>query len=112
MVIKFHKCCLRFVECFTYLEFGALYLVCVYLVILWILMFSCLHPSGIRICKLRLQVFMVTINRYYMLNNLLVLHMVGFEVILGMDWLSLYHTILDCRTEIITLMMMCFPRLE
>ncbi|XP_070019553.1 uncharacterized protein [Nicotiana sylvestris] len=38
--------------------------------------------------------------------------MVNFEAILGMDWLSLYHAILDCHAKIVTLSMQGLPRLE
>ncbi|XP_070036959.1 uncharacterized protein [Nicotiana tomentosiformis] len=38
--------------------------------------------------------------------------MTDFEVILGMDWLSLYHVILDCYAKTVTLAMLEFPRLE
>lgn len=31
-----------------------------------------------------------------MLVNLIVFHMVGFDVILGMDWLASYYTSIDC----------------
>ncbi|XP_070041005.1 uncharacterized protein [Nicotiana tomentosiformis] len=35
-----------------------------------------------------------------------------FDVILGMDWLSLYHAILDYHTKIVTLAMPVLSRLE
>ncbi|XP_070036815.1 uncharacterized protein [Nicotiana tomentosiformis] len=38
--------------------------------------------------------------------------LVHFNVILGMDWLSPYHAILDCHTKTVTLVMPCLPRLE
>ncbi|XP_070057255.1 uncharacterized protein [Nicotiana tomentosiformis] len=38
--------------------------------------------------------------------------MVDFDVILGMDWLLPYHTILDCHTKNATLTMLGLPRLE
>ncbi|XP_070025160.1 uncharacterized protein [Nicotiana sylvestris] len=37
--------------------------------------------------------------------DLLVLDMVDFDVILGMDWLSPYHTILECHAKMMTLAM-------
>ncbi|XP_070054646.1 uncharacterized protein [Nicotiana tomentosiformis] len=37
--------------------------------------------------------------------------MVDFKVILGMDWLSPYHAILDCYAKTLTLAMPEFPRL-
>ncbi|XP_070034671.1 uncharacterized protein [Nicotiana tomentosiformis] len=42
--------------------------------------------------------------------DLLLLNMVDFDVILGMDWLSPYHAILNAKT--VTLFMPGFPRLE
>lgn len=38
--------------------------------------------------------------------------MIDFEVILGIDWLSLYHVILDCHAKTITLSMLELPILE
>ncbi|XP_070019620.1 uncharacterized protein [Nicotiana sylvestris] len=44
--------------------------------------------------------------------DLLLLDMINFEVILGMDWLSLYHTLLDCHAKTVSLAMSGLPRLE
>ncbi|XP_070026077.1 uncharacterized protein [Nicotiana sylvestris] len=44
--------------------------------------------------------------------DLLLLDMTNFEFILGMDWLSPYHAILDCHAKTVTLAMLEFPRLE
>ncbi|XP_070021958.1 uncharacterized protein [Nicotiana sylvestris] len=44
--------------------------------------------------------------------DLLLLDMTNFEVILGMDWLSLYHAVLDCYAKTVTLAMPELPRLE
>ncbi|XP_070056533.1 uncharacterized protein [Nicotiana tomentosiformis] len=44
--------------------------------------------------------------------NLLLLDMVDFDVILGMDWMSPYHAILYCHTKIITLAVPGLPQLE
>ncbi|XP_070056682.1 uncharacterized protein [Nicotiana tomentosiformis] len=44
--------------------------------------------------------------------DLWLLNMTDFEVILGMDWLSPYHAILDCHAKTVTLVMPEFPRLE
>ncbi|XP_070057515.1 uncharacterized protein [Nicotiana tomentosiformis] len=44
--------------------------------------------------------------------NLLLVDMTDFEVILGMDWLSPYHAILDFHAKTVTLAMPEFPRLE
>ncbi|XP_070040684.1 uncharacterized protein [Nicotiana tomentosiformis] len=38
--------------------------------------------------------------------------MVDFNVILGMDWLSPCHAILDCHAKSLTLAMMGLPRIE
>ncbi|XP_070046708.1 uncharacterized protein [Nicotiana tomentosiformis] len=48
---------------------------------------------------------MVTFYGYETRANLLLLDMTEFEVILGMDWLSPYLTILDCHAKIVTLAM-------
>ncbi|XP_070032011.1 uncharacterized protein [Nicotiana tomentosiformis] len=45
-------------------------------------------------------------------EDLLLLDMTDFEVILGMDWLSPKHAIIDCHAKTITLAMLEFPRLE
>ncbi|XP_070008494.1 uncharacterized protein [Nicotiana sylvestris] len=44
--------------------------------------------------------------------DLLLLDMVDFDVILGMYWLSPYHTILDCHAKTVTLALRGLPRLE
>ncbi|XP_070004991.1 uncharacterized protein [Nicotiana sylvestris] len=44
--------------------------------------------------------------------DLLLLDMVDFDVILGMDWLSPYHATLDCYAKTVTLALRGFPRLE
>ncbi|XP_070032320.1 uncharacterized protein [Nicotiana tomentosiformis] len=54
----------------------------------------------------------VTFCGYKTRANLLLLDMTDFEVILGMDWLSPYHAILDCHAKTVTLAMPEFPRLE
>ncbi|XP_070045365.1 uncharacterized protein [Nicotiana tomentosiformis] len=54
----------------------------------------------------------VTFCGYETRVDLLLLDMVDFEVILGMDWLSPYHAILDCYAKTVTLAMPEFPRLE
>ena len=45
------------------------------------------------------------------LVDLLVLDMIEFDVILGMDWLSSYHTVLDCFAKIVTLALSGVPRI-
>ncbi|XP_070020573.1 uncharacterized protein [Nicotiana sylvestris] len=44
--------------------------------------------------------------------DLILLDMVDFDVILGMDWLSPYHAILDCHAKTMTLALLGLPRLE
>ncbi|XP_070024624.1 uncharacterized protein [Nicotiana sylvestris] len=56
--------------------------------------------------------YVVTFCGYETRADLLLLDMIDFEVILGMDWLSLYHTILDCHDKTITLAISELPRLE
>ncbi|XP_070022857.1 uncharacterized protein [Nicotiana sylvestris] len=55
---------------------------------------------------------MVTFCGFKTRANLLLLDMIDFEVILGMDWLSLYHAVLDCHAKTVTLAMLGLPRLE
>lgn len=55
---------------------------------------------------------MVTINFYDTMIDILLLHMVGFEEIHGMNWLSRCHDILDCHTKTATLVMSGLARLE
>ncbi|XP_070004284.1 uncharacterized protein [Nicotiana sylvestris] len=45
-------------------------------------------------------------------EDLLLLDMTDFKIILGMDWLYPYHAILDCHAKTITLAMPELPRLE
>ncbi|XP_070050701.1 uncharacterized protein [Nicotiana tomentosiformis] len=47
--------------------------------------------------------YVVTFRGYETRADLLLLDVTAFEVILGMDWLSLYHAILDCHANIVTL---------
>ncbi|XP_070002181.1 uncharacterized protein [Nicotiana sylvestris] len=42
--------------------------------------------------------------------DLLLLNMVDFDVILGIDWLSAYHVILYCHAKTVTLAMSAFVR--
>ncbi|XP_070042717.1 uncharacterized protein [Nicotiana tomentosiformis] len=52
----------------------------------------------------------VTIGALVARVDLLLLSMVDFDVILGMDWLSPCHTILDCHAKLVTLAMPDLPR--
>ncbi|XP_070041158.1 uncharacterized protein [Nicotiana tomentosiformis] len=55
---------------------------------------------------------LVVIGGYETIVDILLLNMVDFDVILGMEWLSLYHAILDCHAKTVTLAMPGFSRLE
>ena len=35
--------------------------------------------------------------------DLIILNIMGFDVILGMDWLAAHHAVLDCREKTVTL---------
>ncbi|XP_070054051.1 uncharacterized protein [Nicotiana tomentosiformis] len=54
----------------------------------------------------------VTICGYETRAHVLLLDMTDFGVILGMDWLSPYHSILNCHAKTVTLAMPELPRLE
>ncbi|XP_070050849.1 uncharacterized protein [Nicotiana tomentosiformis] len=58
------------------------------------------------------QSCIITFYGYKTRADLLLHDMTNFEIILGMDWLSQYHAILDCHAKIVTLAMPEFPRLE
>ncbi|XP_075087797.1 uncharacterized protein LOC142169785 [Nicotiana tabacum] len=58
------------------------------------------------------QSCVVTFYGYETKSDLLLLDMVDFEVIVGMDWLSLYHVIPDCHAKTVTLAMPELPILE
>ena len=54
----------------------------------------------------------VTLMGYDTHADLKVLDMIDFDVILGMDWLSSYHAILNCHAKTITLTMPGIPIVE
>ncbi|XP_070032180.1 uncharacterized protein [Nicotiana tomentosiformis] len=54
----------------------------------------------------------VTIERLDTRVDRLLLSMVDFDVILGMDWLSPCYTMLDCHAKTVTLVMPGLPRIE
>ncbi|XP_070057183.1 uncharacterized protein [Nicotiana tomentosiformis] len=56
--------------------------------------------------------YVVTIGGLKRRVVLLLLSMVDFDVIFGMDWLSPWHTILNCQAMIVMLAMTNFPRVE
>ncbi|XP_070056455.1 uncharacterized protein [Nicotiana tomentosiformis] len=55
---------------------------------------------------------LVIIGGYEIRVDYLLLNMVDLDVVLGMDWLSSYHAILDCHAKTVTLAMPALPRLE
>ncbi|XP_070013714.1 uncharacterized protein [Nicotiana sylvestris] len=56
--------------------------------------------------------FVVIIGGLESRVDLLLLDMVDFDVILGMDWLSPYHAILDYHAKTVTLALSGLPQLE
>ena len=52
---------------------------------------------------------LVTIKGYDTRDDLIMLDMIDFDVILGMDWLSPYHVVLDCYAKTVTLSMPGVP---
>ncbi|XP_070034196.1 uncharacterized protein [Nicotiana tomentosiformis] len=54
----------------------------------------------------------VTIGSIETSIDLLLLDMVDFDIILGMDWMSPYHAILDYHAKMVTLALPGLPRLE
>ncbi|XP_070029922.1 uncharacterized protein [Nicotiana sylvestris] len=55
---------------------------------------------------------MVVIGSFETSVDLLLLDMVDFDIILGMDWLSPYYAILDCHAKTVTLALPGLPHLE
>jgi len=55
---------------------------------------------------------LIVISGFETRDDLLLLSMVDFDIILGMDWLSPYHAILDCYAKMVILAMPGPPRLE
>ncbi|XP_070022149.1 uncharacterized protein [Nicotiana sylvestris] len=58
------------------------------------------------------QSYMVTFCGFETSADLLLLDMIESEIILGMDWLSPYHAVLDCHAKTVTFRMPGLPRLE
>ncbi|XP_070031157.1 uncharacterized protein [Nicotiana tomentosiformis] len=58
------------------------------------------------------QSYIMTFWGYETREDLLLLEMTDFEIILGMDWLSQYHAILDFHAMTVTLAIPVLPRLE
>lgn len=83
-----------------WLEFpGSLYLVivCIYSHV-WFLVVDRVYRSCV-----------VIVQEFYTQANLIILDIVDFKVILGMDLLSPYYAVLDCFDETITLVMFSIP---
>ncbi|XP_070039360.1 uncharacterized protein [Nicotiana tomentosiformis] len=55
---------------------------------------------------------LVVLGGFETRGDLLLLSIVDFDVILGMDWFSPYHVILGCHAKTVMLAMPGFPRLE
>ncbi|XP_070036495.1 uncharacterized protein [Nicotiana tomentosiformis] len=55
---------------------------------------------------------LIVISGFKTRADLLLLSMVDFDIILGMDWLSPYHAILDCYAKTVALSMPSLLRLE
>ncbi|MCF8701934.1 hypothetical protein L3054_11165, partial [Corynebacterium sp. MC-10] len=55
---------------------------------------------------------LVSLSGYDTWVDMIILDMVDFDVILGMDWLSPNHAILDCYAKIVTLAMPDVPKIE
>ena len=41
----------------------------------------------------------IKVQEYVMYANLIVIDMTDYDVILGMDWLSTHHAVIDCRKK-------------
>ncbi|XP_070052196.1 uncharacterized protein [Nicotiana tomentosiformis] len=54
----------------------------------------------------------VTIGSVETNVDLLLSYMIDFDVILGMDWHSTYHAILDCHAKTVTLAILGLPQIE
>ncbi|XP_070025852.1 uncharacterized protein [Nicotiana sylvestris] len=70
-------------------------------------------PVGDSVVVDRINQFcVVTFYGFETRADLLLLDMIDFEVIMGMDWLSPYHAVLDCHAKTVSLVMLGLPRLE
>ncbi|XP_070034517.1 uncharacterized protein [Nicotiana tomentosiformis] len=82
----------------------------------WVLGHSCINvstPVGDSVVVDRIyRSCIMTLCGYEIRADLLLLDMTYFEVILGMDWVSLYHVVLDCHAKTINLVIPELPRLE
>ena len=55
---------------------------------------------------------LISLGGYETWVDLIILGMVDFDVILGMDWISPYHAVLDCNAKTVTLAMPGILRVE
>ncbi|XP_049381184.1 uncharacterized protein LOC125845686 [Solanum stenotomum] len=55
---------------------------------------------------------LVVLSGYETWVDMILLDMLDFDVILGMDWLSPYHALLDCYAKTVTLAIPGIPRVE
>lgn len=53
--------------------------------------------------------YLVIVPEFDTQINLIVLDMIDFNVILGLDWLSPYHAVMDCFAKIVTLALSDVP---
>ncbi|XP_070028849.1 uncharacterized protein [Nicotiana sylvestris] len=79
---------------------------------LGILVYVCIHVGDSVVVDRIYQFYVVTFCGYETRVDLMLLDMTNFEVILGIDLLSLYHAILDFHAKTVTLAMPKLPRLE
>ncbi|XP_075499278.1 uncharacterized protein LOC142537666 [Primulina tabacum] len=63
--------------------------------------YSILLPSGDEIYPTSVRACSVKVNERTMFADLIVIPMVAFDVILGMDWLSIHLAVIDCVAKIV-----------
>ncbi|XP_070029760.1 uncharacterized protein [Nicotiana sylvestris] len=91
--------------------------------LIWVLLIPTCHPILLHIWVSTPVGYAIVVDRVYrscvvtiwnLETNiyLLLFDMVDFDVILGMDWLSTYHAILDCHAKTVALSLPGLPRLE
>lgn len=68
-----------------------------------IFLFMCLQLLVILLRRSYASFCIVTIRSYETRVDFILLNMFDFQVILGMDWLSLYHIILYCHSKTVML---------
>lgn len=97
------------------------FLIHIYLFCWWVWYFIWLHAVPIHIFTLVgassvvdrvYRSCLISLVGYNTWVDLIILGMIDFDIILGMDWLSLHHIILVCYSKIVTLAMWGVPRNE